>query len=322
MRLLLTGAHGFIGSHVCERLLLGGHQVRILARPGSDLSALAGLGVEVAAGDLRDPGSLPGAVAGMDRVLHLAGALKGLREEDLQAVNRDGTRNLLAACGPGLERFLLVSSLAAAGPSPGGTTPRPSDAPESPLTWYGRSKLEGERAVLQSGLPCVVLRPPVVFGPRDRDVLSYFRIAARGLLPVPGARERFYSLVYAPDLAEGIVRALEHPLPPGAVIPLVNSEPVSWLDLGRRIARALGTRGRVLPVPEAALRVAGAGADLLARMRGRPEIFSSQKVIEMLAPAWVASPEPARRLLDWTPPTPLDQALTETVGWYRERGWL
>jgi nucleoside-diphosphate-sugar epimerase len=322
MRVLVTGGHGFIGSHVCERLLLEGHQVRILARPGSDLSAIAGLGVEVASGDLRDPGTLAGAVAGMDRVLHLAGALKGLRQEDLMAVNRDGTRNLLEACGPGLERFVLVSSLAAAGPSPGGTGPRPGDAPEAPLTWYGRSKWEGERAVLQSGLPCVILRPPVVFGPRDRDVLSYFRIAARGLLPVPGSQKRYYSLVYAPDLAEGIVRAAERPLPTGAVIPLVNPEPVSWLELGRRISWALGTRGRVLSVPEPALRAAGAVADLLARLRGRPEIFSSQKVIEMLAPAWVASPEPARRLLDWAPPTPLEEALAQTVRWYRARGWL
>lgn len=322
MRVLVTGGHGFIGSHLCERLARQGCRVRILARPGSDLGHVAGLDLEMAHGDLTDPASLPPALAGVDRVFHLAGALKGFTEADLLAVNRDGTRNLVGACPPSLERFILVSSLAAAGPSPGGPEPPPDDAPDVPLTWYGRSKLEAERVVLESGLPCVILRPPVVFGPRDRDVLSYFRIAARGFLPVPGSRERHYSLVFAPDLAEGIQRAGETPLPSGEIIPLVNPEPVTWLELGRHIARALGRRGREFHVPEAGIRAAGLVAGLAARLRGRPEIFSPQKVLEMLAPSWVASPEKARKLLGWTPGTPLDQALWQTVRWYRDHGWL
>ncbi len=319
---LVTGGHGFIGSHLCGRLVQHGCRVRILARPGADLSGLEGLEVEVAHGDLTDPGSLRAALDGIGRVFHLAGALKGFREADLLAVNRDGTRNLVQACPPGLERFVLVSSLAAAGPSPGGPEPRPEGAADAPLTWYGRSKLEAERVVLASGLPSVIVRPPVVFGPRDRDVLAYFRIAARGFLPVPGARERWYSLVFAPDLAEGIARAGEASLPQGAIIPLVNPDPVTWLDLGRHIARALGRRCRELHLPEAAIRAAGQVAGFAARLRGRPEIFSPQKVVEMLAPAWVASPAKARAMLDWTPGTALDQALWKTVRWYRDHGWL
>jgi len=238
------------------------------------------------------------------------------------AVNRDGTRNLVAACGPGLERFILVSSLAAAGPSPGGFTPREDDAPPTPLTWYGHSKLEAERVVRESGLPSVILRPPVVFGPRDRDVLSYFKIAQKGFLPVPGTMQRYYSLIYAPDLAEGILKAGDTPLPTGETLALVNPEPVTWLDLGRHIAKALGRKGRELHLPEGAIRFAGGAADRIARLRGRPEIFSSQKVLEMLAPAWVASGARARKLLDWTPSTPLDQALWQTVRWYRDHDWL
>ncbi|NTV76170.1 MAG: NAD-dependent epimerase/dehydratase family protein [Holophaga sp.] len=319
---LVTGGHGFIGSHLCGRLAQRGCRVRILARPGADLANLEGLDVDVVHGDLTDPGSLQAALAGVGRVFHLAGALKGFSEASLMAVNRDGTRNLVEACPPGLERFVLVSSLAAAGPSPGGPEPRPAGAPDAPLTWYGRSKLEAERVVLASGLPSVILRPPVVFGPRDRDVLSYFRIASRGFLPVPGTRERWYSLVFAPDLAEGIARAGDAPLPQGEIIPLVNPDPVTWLDLGRRIARALGRRCRELHLPETAIRAAGQVAGFAARLRGRPEIFSPQKVVEMLAPAWVASPGKARTMLDWTPATSLDQALWQTVRWYRDHGWL
>lgn len=321
MRALVTGGHGFIGSHLCEALTARGHRVRVLARPGSDLSALAGLPVEVVRGDLLDPPSLPAAVAGMDWVFHLAGALKGFSEADLLRANRDGTANLVAACPGGLGRFILVSSLAAAGPSPGGPAPR-AEGPEAPLTWYGRSKLEGERVVRASGLAAVILRPPVVFGPRDRDVLTYFRIAQRGLLPVPAGPERHYSIIFAPDLALGLLRAAETPLAAGAILPLVNPEPVSWLELGRHIGQALGVRGRVLRLPVPAVRVAGRIAGLVARIQGRPAIFSPQKVLEMLAPAWVASPEPASRLLGWTAPTPLDQALWQTVRWYRDHAWL
>lgn len=322
MLALVTGASGFIGSHLCAALAARGHRVRILARSGSDLGALEGLEAEVALGDLRDPGSLPAACAGVECVFHLAGALKGFREEDLVRVNRDGTAALAAACPRDLKRFVLVSSLAAAGPSPADGSPRAEDLPEAPITWYGRSKLEGERAILASGLPSVILRPPVVFGPRERDVLSYFRIARTGLLPVPAGPDRFYSLVFGPDLAQALVRAGELPLPSGAIIPAVALETVSWAELGRRIARALGREGRILPLPVPAIRLAGRLADTAARLRGRPGIFSSQKVLEMLAPAWVASPEPSRRLLDWSAPTPLDQALEQTVRWYRNHGWI
>jgi nucleoside-diphosphate-sugar epimerase len=323
MLALVTGGQGFIGSHLCGRLLAAGHRVRVLARPGSDAGNLAGLEVDYVRGDLT-AGDLTAAVAGVDWVFHLAGALKGFGPEPLLRVNRDGTRRLVQAvqaAAPGLRRFILVSSLAAAGPSPGGLAPRLESDPPCPLTWYGQSKLAAEQEVLAAHLPSVILRPPVVFGPRDKDVFTYFQIARRGLLPIPGRAERHYSLIYAPDLADGILRAAQVPAAPGEVFNLTGAA-VTWLELGRRIAQALGRPGRVLHLPEGVIRLAGRGADLAARVQGSPQIFSSQKVLEMLAPAWVASGDKAQRLLGWTAPTPLDQALADTVRWYRDHGWL
>jgi len=324
MLALVTGGHGFIGSHLCRRLRLEGHQVRVLARPESDLASLAGLEVEVRRGDLTQGDGLAAAVAGADWVFHLAGALKGLREADLMRVNRDGTGRLLEACrvhAPGLARFALVSSLAAAGPSSGDASPRTEDEPACPLTWYGRSKLAAEQAVQTSGLPAVIVRPPVVFGPRDRDVFNYFQFARHGLLPVPAHSRRRYSLIYAPDLVDGILRVVQSPCVAGDIFNLTGPE-ATWAEFGRRIAAALGRPGRVLPVPEPALRACGRAADLWARLRGRPGIFSSQKVMEMLAPGWLASPDKARRVLGWVAPTALDQALVLTVAWYRNHDWL
>lgn len=328
MDVLVTGGHGFVGSHLCERLVRDGHRVRLLARQGADLERIAGLPVQVVAGDLCDAASLAPAVAGVDAILHLAAALKGFAEADLKRVNEDGTRNLAEAAlrhAGGLRRFVLVSSLAAAGPSPGGPAPRTEDMPDAPLTWYGATKLAGERALVATALPSVILRPAVVFGPRERDLYGYFRIVKRGLLPYVGGVERWYSLVYVKDLVEAIVRAAGAPLervPSGARFFVADPLPVTWPDLGRRIARVLGVRARPLPLPAGIARLAGRCADGAARLRRRPEIFSSQKVIEMCAPAWVCSPERAKDALGWQSAVPLDDALAETAAWYRDHGWL
>ncbi len=326
MLALVTGGQGFVGSHLCARLVAEGHRVRVLARPSSALRNLAGIEVDVVRADVTEPASLPSAVAGCDFVFHVAGALKGLREEDLFRVNADGTRNLAAAsaaAAPRPSRFVYVSSLAAAGPSPGGRTPRTEEMPPRPLTWYGRSKLAGEDAVRSvPGLSWTIVRPPIVFGPRERDVLGYFRIARRGYLPVVGFSDRFYSLVYVENLAEGLVRTAEASASAGQVYFLAGPEVVSWAELGQLISAALGVAGRPLRFPEAVAAAAGRVADVLARVRRRPDIFSSQKVLEMLAPAWVCSAGKAARDFGWRAATPLPEALAMTAHWYREHGWL
>ena len=326
MLALVTGGHGFVGSHLCGRLLAAGHRVRVLARPSSNLGNLAGIQLEVVRADVTDPARMPEAVAGCDVVFHLAGALKGLREDDLFRVNAQGTRNLAAACAaasPRPRRFVYVSSLAAAGPSPGGKAPRTEDMPPRPLTWYGRSKLAGEDEVRSvPGLDWTIVRPPIVFGPRERDVLGYFRIARRGWLPVVGFADRFYSLIYAEDLAAGLVRVAEAPRAAGQVYFLAGPEVVSWVELGRLIAAALGVVGRPLRLPEAVASAAGMIADAVAHVQGRPYIFSSQKVREMLAPAWVCSADKAARDLGWQAQTPLADALASTARWYRDHGWI
>lgn len=323
---LVTGGQGFVGSHLCARLAAEGHRVRVLARPSSRLDGLSGLDVEVVRADVTEAAGLAAAVAGCDVVFHVAAALKGLRERDLFRVNTDGTRNIAAASAgaePRPARFVYVSSVAAAGPSPGGREPRTEDMPPKPLTWYGRSKLAGEDAVRSMPeLEWTIVRPPLVFGPRERDVLGYFRLAHRGWLPVVGRSDRFYSLIYAEDLAEGLVRAATSSASVGETYFLAGSEVVSWVELGRHIGAALGVAGRVTRIPEAVASTAGRLADALAHARRGAAIFSSQKVLEMLAPAWVCSAAKAERDFGWRAATPLGEALANTASWYRNHGWL
>jgi len=211
MRVLLTGGSGFLGSFVAERLATEGHVVRALVRPRSERKVLDRLPrVELAPGAIEDRASLGAAVDGVDAVVHVAGIVKARRPAEFFEVNTQGTRNLLeAAMRRPVPRFVYVSSLAAVGPSADGT-PVPDDVEPRPVTHYGRSKLEAERAVLaaKDRLHVTVVRPPLIYGPRDRETLAFFTSVRNGVLPMTGDGTNTLSVVYVEDCAAAVVRVL------------------------------------------------------------------------------------------------------------------
>ncbi len=181
MKAIVTGANGFVGSHLVERLLREGLEVVCLVRPTSDRKWIEGLSAQVRAEDPGDVEALARAVAGADFVFHVAGLTRGLTDEEYLAVNAEGTRRIIEAVarsGAAIRRFVYVSSLAAVGPNP---TDRPLDETSEPRPQdsYGRSKLAGERIVLEAGgrMPVTIIRPPAVYGPRDSNFLPLFRMA-------------------------------------------------------------------------------------------------------------------------------------------------
>ncbi len=326
MRVLVTGGTGFVGVHLCARLVAEGFDVRVLARPTALLDRLAGLRVQIHPGDVTEADGLDAALDGVQRVFHLAAALKSFTEADMFRVNAGGSRNLARACAlraGDIERLVVVSSVAAVGPSPGGRAPLTEEDPERPVTWYGRSKLAGEKELRSlAAAPTVVLRPPVVYGPYDRELLFFFRAVSRGFLPVLGCRDRFYSLIFVEDLVDSLLRAAAAPAAAGQVFFVAGPEIVSWLEFGALVATTLAVKPALVRAPEIAAVAAGKVADVVAYARGRPSIFSSQKVIEMRQLAWVASPARIQRVLGWTAATPLAEGLARTVRWYRDHGWI
>ncbi|SRR5579884_929643 len=321
-RVLVTGATGFIGGHLAEALQRRGAEVRVLARDPRRLQARFG---EVVRGDLADPAALTAAVQGVDVVYHVAGLTKARRESDYFAVNHVGTVHLLDACrrsNSALRRFVLVSSQAAAGPSCEGRPVRESDPPH-PVSAYGLSKLKAEQAALAcSGLfPVTIVRPPVVYGPRDRDTLLFFRVARYGLVPRL-AVIRALSIVHVADLVRGIRRAAETPAAANRVYFLANEQPVSLPELAEPIARALGARPIPVPVPVTSLFAVAALAELLARLTGRITPITRNKVREATQREWVCDPSRAARELGWRAEIPLLDGLRETAAWYRQAGWL
>jgi nucleoside-diphosphate-sugar epimerase len=319
---LVTGGTGFVGSHLVERLSELGMPVRCLARRSSALDRLP-RGIEIVHGDLRSGAGLCDAVRGAGVVIHVAGVTKALSAEEYYQGNVDGTRNLLRACEEaGPARFVHVSTLAAIGPSPDGR-PLSEDADPHPLTHYGKSKLAAERAVLESKLAprAVIVRPPVVFGPRDTDVFEIFRAANRGLLVRIGRAESLASVIYVKDLAEALIAAATVECAAGHAYFAAAPKPVSWEEFAGTAAAIMGRKLRTVSVPPAAAHVAGWCAEVASRLRGKPGIVSREKVAEARCPYWVCDTWRAEDELGLRT-RPLHAALAETLEWYRRAGWL
>lgn len=328
MRWLITGATGFIGTTLAERLIGRGDFVRALVRDPARAGELKAMGAELVRGDVSQAETVVDAVPDVDAVVHLAGLVKAVTREELFAVNAQGTRALAeAAARSGRPRFVLVSSLAAAGPSAPSRPRTETDRP-APVSAYGQSKLQAEQVVrsFASTLHASIVRPPIVYGPRDKEFLpSLFQLARTGVILKSGMGDKRYSLIHVNDLVELIIAAVER----GARVDEAGSAGVyfaddgveyTWEGLGRGALGALGKRGTVLAVPEFVSWIAAGAATAASRVTGKAAILSLDKMMEIREPAWTCSSAKARRELGWTPRVSFIEGMTEAARWYRERG--
>jgi nucleoside-diphosphate-sugar epimerase len=320
MRVLVTGAAGFLGTALVRALLARGDSVRALVRAPTGAPALAG--VEVLAGDATDAEPVRRAVRGCDVVFHLAGLRRSTDPAEFLRVNAGSTRTILEAClaeAPGLSRFVLAGSLAAAGPS---RRPRREDEPLSPSEPYGASKAEAERIALAHAgrLPVAIARPPRIMGPGDRENLLFFRIARRGLALSFG--DRPLSWIDVDDCARGLLLLAEREEARGEAFFLAAPETITAEGLMAESARALGVRSRRVPVPAPLLRGAAAAADFLSDVTGRKLPLNRKLAAQVLAPGWVCDPSKARARLGFEARTPFAESIARAARWYVEKGWL
>ena len=327
-RWLLTGATGFIGQAIAARLLARGDRVRALVRDPARARELAAAGAELAVGDVSRPETLPAAVDGVELVVHVAGLVKAVTREELFRVNAGGARALArAAAAAGRPPFVLVSSLAAAGPARPGRPRKEEDEP-APVSAYGESKLAAEDALreLAGAIEATVVRPPAVYGPRDPEFLpALLRMARSGVVWKAGFADKRYSVVHVEDLADAVVRAAEG----GRRLGRSGSEgiyfaddgvPRAWDELGRAALEALGRRGVVVPVPEAVSWLLAGAATAASRVTGKAAILSLDKMLEIREAAWTCTSERARRELGWEPRFDLAEGMRQSVEWFRRSG--
>jgi dihydroflavonol-4-reductase len=327
VKVLLTGANGFVGSHILDGLQSRSIPTVILLRPTSSRGFIQPHlpGVEVRLGSLSDAASLRQALRDVTHVIHCAGATKALRRAGFWEANHLGTRRLVEAINEQrgqIERLVHLSSLAAAGPA---TAERPAreEDPPAPVSEYGRSKLAGEIEVTsrcRTGF--VVLRPPAVYGPRDREFLRLFRAARNHL----GARflggVRALSLVYAPDLAEATVAALTHPAAVGQTYFVAPAESTSPAAMTRDIAAQMQTWTVPLFIPAVLLWPLCLAQEGWSRLTRRPAVLSLQKYAELSVPGWVCDGGKLERGLGVVCRTRWTEGLARTLAWYRQEKWL
>jgi nucleoside-diphosphate-sugar epimerase len=330
---LVTGASGFIGTHLVRRLVARGFRVSCLVRATSQVDGLRAAGALIVVCEIDDRVGVSRAlVASKARVVfHLAGLLRAMSPDEFTRVNAGGVDVIAAACADRTDRpaLVLVSSVAAAGPS--GVMPKTESDPPAPVSDYGRSKLAGEEAAARyaSELPITIVRPCVVFGAGDRGVYEVFKpIARSGIHFVPGLGDRRISLVAVTDVVECIALAAEKGERlatdgPGRGIYFAASEDLSHAEFGHAIAHALGRKeARIAHLPEWAIRAMGPAGDVVSRLRRRPGWIGRDKITELLAGSWTCSSAKAQHQLGWSPAAPLADRLRETAQWYRDARWL
>jgi nucleoside-diphosphate-sugar epimerase len=296
--------------------------MRATSPRGGAARHLPSAGATPVLGDLVTGAGLDAALDGIEVVFHLAGVTKALRASDYQQGNVRATENLLQAMSSGAASLIHVSSLAAMGPSPDAGL-LCEDAEPRPLTLYGKSKLQGEQAVLRSPVAAraTLIRPPVVYGPRDVDVYQIFKAAASGALVRIGRPESYFSFIYVIDLVDALILAAQLPAA-GKAYFISNPEPVSWSEFGATAGSTMVKKLRTYTLPFWAASLAGGFADLLSLMTRRPGIISRDKIIDARQRYWVCNPARAALDLGFHAQTSLREGVAATLEWYRQEQWL
>ncbi len=327
MKVLVTGASGFLGSHIAEQLVREGHDVRLLLRRTSRRDFVKTFPHQVALGDVTDAGSLLAAVSGVDAIVHAAGLIKARSEEDFLAVNAGGTANLLAtgeAEGPGLKRFIYISSLAAHGPSEDGL-PRPLDAPPRPVSAYGRSKLLGEELVRASPVAprAVIFRPPVIYGPRDSALAPFFRLARWRIAPLLMGGHNRISVIHVDDASRAIVETVAaEAAVAGKTYAFDDGSASTWVELLSAVEQAVGRRALRISCPLWSFQAAALAGEVFGALTRRAVSLTRDKVREMAQPHWVCSHEALQADVGWSPRVRLVEGVRLTAEWYRQHGWI
>ena len=325
MKVLVTGASGFLGSWVAQRLSEQGHSVRALVRKSSNKKFLETLAnVELAYGAIEEAEKVHEACAGMDAVIHAAGAVKARNEDEFKQTNIEGTRNVVeGAKKHGVKRLVLVSSLEASGPSEDG---KPVPLEQSrPITAYGRSKRQAELVALDAAgaLDVVILRPTAIYGPRDQEILEAFKAVNHGLLASIAGGKSLGTFIYASDCAEACIRALTAKVPSGSVYFVDDGTgAVDQKTMLGDIARALGKKHLLrTSLPTGALKLVATGVQAFGKLTNRAVMLTPEKA-NMLLAHWVCSSERTRADLGWEPKVPWSEGVALTARWYKDNDWL
>ena len=321
---LITGASGFVGSHLAESLARQKVKVKMLVRETSRLPFKLSPGMELCYGDVTDFESVRKAVKGVKVVYHLAGILRGSNFARLEQVNAEGTRHvcLAAEAEGGIRRLIYISSLSAAGPSRTGME-MDETSPCRPACSYGETKLMGEQIALsyRNKFPVTVLRPGAVYGPRETDIFAYFKMVRQGMVFIPSVEQRV-SFVHVADLVGAVQIAAQSPRAEGQIYFVSDGKSYSWDQISAFIGQTLKRSYFTFKVPMGIVKIAAGLGEAVEKITGKASIVNLDKVKEAYYPVWVCSSRKIRKELGFKPRFEILRGIENTIQFYLSAGWL
>ncbi len=323
---LVTGASGFVGSHLVDLLLEKNFDVRALVRKTSSLKWLEGKDVKIHDCGFFDEEGLRKAVEGVDYVFHVAGVVRAKTPKEFYKGNVETTQNLINAIldvNPKLKRLLVVSSFAANGPAKDASGAKENDEPH-PISQYGKSKLEEEKLVKKyfDKLPVTIVRPPAVYGERETDIYLVFKSFQKGLMTIVGFDEKLVSLVHAVDLATGIYLAATAYNSIGETYYVGSEKFYTWDEVADAMAKAFGKNALRIRIPHFLVYVSGAISQFFSYISKRPATFNFEKAREFVQKYQICDTSKAVKELGYRQNISLESGIKRTVDWYKEMNWL
>lgn len=323
---VVTGASGFVGSHLVDYLLTKGDEVHCIIRESSNLRWLEGKDVTIHDSGLFNKDKLKSILKNVDYLYHVAGVVKGKKEEDYFNGNVETTRNLLDAVvevTPNIKRVLVVSSLTASGPSKLGN-PVTENSPTNPITTYGRSKVAQEELVktYMDKLPITIVRPPAIYGNRDTEIYLVFKTYKQGLMTLVGFNHKEVSLIYVKDLVHGIYLAATNEKAKGEIYFISSKEFYNWPQIGKVIHNAMGKKAITLRLPHFLVYIVATFAQFFATFSSKPATFNLEKARDFVQEAWTCDTTKAQNDLGFKEKFSLKEGMKATIDWYKKEGWL
>jgi nucleoside-diphosphate-sugar epimerase len=325
MKVLLTGATGFIGSFLLEKLIEENYDVRIIRRKSSNLQFIKDLGVETFEASLDEVDKLKAAAKNCEIVIHVAGLTSAKNHEGYISGNKFNTKNILDAVDKSsIKKFIYISSLTAVGPATDYDNPVHEETECNPITSYGFSKYETEKMIVEqySNIPFVILRPPAVFGPRDKAILTVFQSINYGLSPMMGLKEKYLSLIYVKDLVDAIIDSIKIQNNLHKIYFISSDKFYSWTEVVNLIAKLMNKKVIKLKIPEFFVKIIAGISELLGTFSSKPPVFNIDKGKDLLQSYWICSNQKSKKELDFKENYSLEEAMKETIEWYKENKWL
>jgi dihydroflavonol-4-reductase len=323
---VVTGANGFVGSHLVDYLIEKGDYVHCIVRKSSNLRWLEGKNVTIHDSGLFDKDGLKKILKDVDYLYHVAGVVKAKTEDGYFKGNVETTRNLLDTVldvAPNIKRVLIVSSLTASGPSKL-DNPNNEETPTAPITTYGRSKVAQEELSksYMDRLPITIVRPPAIFGERDTEIYLVFKTYKQGLMTLVGFNHKELSIIYVKDLVHGIYLASINEIAKGETYFISSKEFYNWPQIGEVIKNAMGKGAMNLRLPHALVYTVATFAQFFSMFSKKPATFNLEKARDFVQEAWTCDTTKSQKDLGFVEKYSLAEGMKNTIDWYKKEEWL